>query len=112
MSFYDNENTDFKYPEIAICMEDTDGSKVKLFIPAATPILPMDQMYDNRDLYVNTNNIVSDTTAIWVSPCTESNYITITLPPDIGPLKKGDKVLVMFMNGDVNWPFISRRYYE
>ena len=41
-------------------MEDTDGSKVKLFIPAATPILPMDQMYDNRDLYVNTNNIVSD----------------------------------------------------
>lgn len=112
MSFYDNENTDFKYPEIAICMEDTTGSTAKICIPAATPILPMDQMYDNKDLYINTNNIVSDKTAIWVSPCTESNYINITLPPDIGSLKKGDKVLVMFMNGDVNWPFILRRYYE
>lgn len=112
MSFYDNENTDFKYPEIAICMEDTKGPEVKICIPIATPTLPMDQMYDNKDLQISTGNIVSDTTAIYVSPCTESNYITITLPPDIGPLKAGDKVLVVFLNGDVNWPVITRRYYE
>lgn len=111
MSFYENENTDFKYPEIGICMEDTEGPNVKLCIPIATPTLPMDDMYDNRDLYVNTKNIVSDMTAISISPCTESNYITIPLPPDIGNLSKGDKVLLVFLNGDVNDPTILRRYY-
>ena len=112
MSFYDNDLTDFKYPEIAICMEDTSGPKVKICIPIATPTLPMDTMYDNKDLYVSMGNIVSDKTAIYVSPCTESNYIEITLPPDLGSLKAGDKVLVIFLNGDVNQPVILRRYYE
>lgn len=112
MSFYNNDGTDFKYPEIAICMEDTSGPEVKICIPIATPILPMDTIYDNKDLYISTSNIVSDKTALSISPCTESNYITITLPPDVGSLKAGDKVLVIFLNGDVNKPVIIRRYYE
>ena len=110
--FYQNDGTDFKYPEIGICMENTVGPTVKLAIPIATPMLPLDSIYDNKDLSISSSNIVSDKTAIYISPCTESNYITINLPPDIGCLKKGDKVLVVFLGGDVNEPTILRRYYD
>lgn len=101
---------DFKYPEIGICMEDTKGPNAKIAIPIATPTLPTDIAYDNTDLSTSTQNIVSDITPMYIAPCTTSNYITMKLPSDIGSLKKGDKVILLFIGGDVNSPTILRRY--
>lgn len=101
---------DYIYPEIGICMEDTEGSDVKIAIPIATPTLPTDIAYDNKDLSVDTQNIVSDTTPMYIAPCITSNYITIKLPSEIESLKKGDKVILIFIGGDVNSPVILRRY--
>ncbi len=101
---------DYIYPEIGICMEDTEGPDVKIAIPIATPTLPTDIAYDNKDLSVDTQNIVSDTTPMYIAPCITSNYITIKLPSEIESLKKGDKVILIFIGGDVNSPVILRRY--
>lgn len=109
-SFY--QNFDFKYPEIGVCLENTTGPTVKIAIPIATPTLPMSMPYDNRDLYVLTNNIVSDQTAMYIAPCTVSNYITMRLPSDIKSLSAGDKVILIFIGGDINKPTILRRYEE
>lgn len=103
-------NIDFKYPEIGVCMEDTTGPNVKISIPIATPTLPIDIAYDNKDLSISTQNIVSDLTAMYISPCTTSNYITMKLPSEIESLKKGDKVILLFIGGDLNSPVILRRY--
>ena len=101
---------DFKYPEIGVCMEDTIGPDVKISIPIATPTLPTDIAYDNKDLSISTQNIVSDLTAMYISPCITSNYITVKLPSEIESLKKGDKVILLFIGGDLNSPVILRRY--
>lgn len=101
---------EYRYPEIGICMEDTEGPEVKISIPIATPTLPLDIAYDNKDLSVNTQNIVSDTTAMYIAPCITSNYITMKLPSEIKSLSKGDKVILIFIGGDVNSPVILRRY--
>src|SRR5699024_6440060 len=100
---------DYIYTEIGICMEDTEGPEVKIAIPIATPTLPTDIAYDNKDLSVDTQNIVSDTTPMYIAPCITSNYITIKLPSEIESLKKGDKVILIFIGGDVNSPVILRR---
>lgn len=91
-------------------MEDTEGPDAKIAIPIATPTLPTDIAYDNKDLSVDTQNIVSDTTPMYIAPCITSNYITIKLPSEIESLKKGDKVILIFIGGDVNSPVILRRY--
>lgn len=108
--FYADKDTDFKYPEIGICMEDSTGPTVKISIPIATPTLPLDSIYDNKDLKPNTNNIVSSQTAMYISPCTVSNYIEISLPKEIESIKRGDKVILLFIGGDINNPIILRRY--
>lgn len=110
--FYKEGDTEFKYPEIGICMEKTNGPKVKIAIPIATPTLPLEQAYDNKDLAISTSNIVSDKTAMYISPCTVSNYITMNLPDDIKSLNKGDKVILIFIGGDINKPTILRRYED
>lgn len=110
-AFYKNENTDFKYPEIGICMEDTKGDgKVKIFIPVATPILPNINIYDNKDLSIPLTNIVSDTSAMDIFPCIVSNYITMNLPKEIESLKKDEQVVIIFIGGDINKPVIIGRY--
>lgn len=111
-TFYSEANIDFKYPEIGICMEDTkkDSTTVKISIPIATPTLPLDEAYDETELTPNTNNIVSNMDTMHISACTESNYITMALPKDIRHLHKGDKVVLGFIGGDINMPFIMRRY--
>lgn len=103
---------DFKYPEIGVVMENTTDRTVKIAIPIATPTLPLDYIYDNKDLPPNTDNIISDTTAMYIEPCTVSNYITIKLPSEIESLNKGDKVILIFIGGDLNSPAILRRYDE
>lgn len=110
ISFYKNENTDFKYPEIGICMEDTTDRTVKIFIPIATPTLTNEQPYDNKDLLVSTRNIISDKSAMDIGPCTVSNYIIMNLPDSMESLKKDDKVILLFIGGDLNKPVIIGRY--
>ena len=109
-NFY--QTFDFKYPEIGVCMEDTVGPTAKVFIPIATPTLPSIQCYDNKDLFFKIDNIVSDTTSMYITACISSNYITMKLPSDIKSLSKGDKVILIFIGGDINKPAILRRYEE
>jgi hypothetical protein len=82
--FYKNAETDFKYPEIGVCMEYTEGPTAKISIPIATPSIHLSNLYDNKDLKVSTKNIVSDSSAMHISACTSSNYIEIKLPAIIG----------------------------
>ena len=103
---------DFKYPEIGICMENTTGPTVKIFIPIATPTLSNADTYDNKDMFLKTSNIVSDMTSINIEACTTSNYITMRLPSDIESLDKGDQVIIVFIGGDINKPAILRRYEQ
>lgn len=112
-SFYKEAKTDFKYPEIGICMQDTTGDgKVKIFIPIATPTLSSNSIYDNKDLPISTRNIISDVSSMDIYPCTISNYITMKLPSSIESLKRNDKVILVFIGGDINKPVILGRYEE
>lgn len=111
-SFYKDANTDFKYPEIGICMEDTEGPYAKIGIPILTPTLSLYMPYDEKQLFPNTNNIKSSIDTMRIESCTESNYIEIRLPEDITYLSKGDKVIINFIGGDINVPYIVRRYVE
>lgn len=108
--FYKGAKIDFKYPEVGICLEDTTGRTAKIAIPIATPTLPMDGPYDNKDLKPSLSNILSDTKTIDISPCTVSNYIIMDLPDDIESLSKGDRVILIFIGGDINCPVILRRW--
>lgn len=101
---------DFKYPEIAVCMEDTDGPIAKIFIPIATPTLSNSLIYDTKGLPLNLSNIKS--TGINkgnISRVTESNYIEMKLPDD-QPAKKGDKFIIVFIGGNVNNGVLLGRY--
>ena len=101
---------DFKYPEIAVCMEDTDGPTAKIFIPIATPTLSDSLIYDTKGLPLNLSNIKS--TGINkgnISRVTESNYIEMKLPDD-QPAKKGDKFIIVFIGGNVNNGVLLGRY--
>lgn len=111
-SFYSNENTDFKYPEIGICLEDSINGTIKMFIPIATPTLSRDAAYDTKDLNIPTRNIISDKSSMDFKRCTISNYISMKVPSFIGDLKKGDKVILVFIGGDINKPTIIGRYEE
>lgn len=108
--FY-GKNIDFAYPEIAICLEDTIGPMAKIFVPIATPTLPHSVAYDNKGFKLYMDNIISDTTTLFVQPCTESNYIELRLPDDKGA-KKDDKFIIVFIGGDVNKPTLIGRYNE
>lgn len=110
-SFYKNEKTDFIYPEIGICMEDTNEDRAaKIFIPIATPTLPRNGIYDNKEPVTALSNIVSNTSSMDIFGCTISNYITINLPDNIDSLKVNDKVVLVFIGGDINKPVIIGRY--
>ena len=101
---------DFKYPEIAVCMEDTDGPTAKIFIPIATPTLSNSLTYDTKGLPLNLSNIKS--TGINkgnISRVTETNYIEMKLPDD-QPAKKGDKFIIVFIGGNVNNGVLLGRY--
>lgn len=109
--FYNTSDLEFKFPEIAICLEDTDGPYAKIFIPVVTPLLSKNLAYDTKDGPVNLDNIISDTSSCYIIPCTESNYITLRLPDD-NPAIKGEKFIVIFLGGEVNHPVLIGRYRE
>ena len=111
-NFYSDGTIDLRYPEIGICMEDTTGPYAKIAIPIATPTLPLDQAYDNIDLAISTQNIVSNTESMYITPCTTSNYISIKLPSNMTSLSRGDNVILIFIGGDINKPVILRWYED
>ena len=119
------QDLDLKYPELAICLEDSKEGIAKFFIPILTPLLESNKAYENKDIRLSKSNILSDTTSMEINACTTSNYLELHLPSMqvidpktsklktiIGSCKKGDKYAIVFIGGDPNKPFILGRYED
>lgn len=126
------QNLDLRYPELAICLEDSVNGIAKFYIPVLTPLLESDEPYDIADINVSKSNILSDTSSMEINACTSSNYLELRLPnkeymePSLGPNNtitstltsvqdsciKGDKYVVIFVAGDPNKPVLIGRYYD
>lgn len=106
-NFYDN--FDLRYPEIAICLEDTDTNIGKFFIPVLTPLLDKDVPYDESDNNFNKYNI-ENRDDIRLSPVNLSNYIELKLPKGYESAKKDDMFIVIFLSGDPNKPILIGGY--
>ena len=102
---------DYKYTEIAICLEDTEipAAKGKFFLPIITPMLNSEVPYEKQEQQVNTNNILSDINLSSIVPCTISNYVELPLPSGVTSAKKGDKFQVNFVGGEVNNPVLQQK---
>lgn len=110
-NFYRDQ--DFRYPEIAICIEDSNDIEAKFCIPALTPFVSKDKPYDELDSEPNKMNILNrDRSNLDIKRCTTSNYITLELPESIREVgcRKEDKFVVSFIGGDINKPYIIGRY--
>lgn len=127
------QDLDLRYPELAICIEDSVDGIAKFYIPVLTPILDSSEPYDITDINVNKSNILSDTSSMEINACTSSNYLELRLPgkefmmsslnstkDDIhntrttitDPCFKGDMFVVVFIGGDPNKPVIIGRYHN
>lgn len=119
------QDLDLKYPELAICLEDSVDGVAKFYIPVLTPIMDSSEAYDETDNYVVKSNILSDTSAMEINVCTTSNYLELRLPnmqmidpktgkiiDIIGTCSKGDIFVVIFIGGDPNKPYILGRYFN
>ena len=106
------QNLELKFPEFAICIEDSKDGVAKFFIPILTPTLDKNIPYDKKELNVNTRNIVNDVSSMNIEACTYSNYLSLKLPHQDKSCKKGDKFVVIFIGGDPNKPYLLGRYYD
>ena len=106
------QNLDLRYPELAICIEDTDTKVAKFFIPVLTPILNKDKPYEETDNNISKTNIISDSSSMDISACTSSNYLELILPDNIQGCSKGDTFVIVFIGGDPNKPVLLGRYYN
>lgn len=106
------QNLELKFPEFAICLEDSKDGIAKFFIPVLTPLLDSDEPYDVTDLTIDTKNIINDTSSMNIGKCTESNYLSLKLPHSDNECKKGDIFVITFISGDPNKPYILGRYYD
>lgn len=104
-SFGFYEEYDFKYPEIAICIEDTDEPFGKFFIPILTPCIGNREPYTKKVEGLDTSNIANDTKR-FVTNINTSNYLDLPLPVGMSKAKKGDKFVVVFIGGDCNHPVL------
>ena len=100
-SFFDNIN--LQYPEIAICLEDSDTGTGKFYIPILMPLLPKDVPYNTIVDNSNISNIKNkDNTPFCKMPkYTTSNYIELKVP-NCQSIKKGDIFIIVFIGGDLN----------
>lgn len=106
-NFYDE--LDLKYPEIAICIEDTETNIGKFMIPILTPMLNITEPYIKKhDEFEKTNIINGDD--IKASPVNLTNYIEMKLPKGYNAAKKDDKFIVVFIGGDINKPVLIGGY--
>lgn len=108
-NFY--EELDLRYPEIAICMEDTNTNIGKFFIPILTPTLNSSKPYLEKNNDFNTKNLINSN-GLNASPVYFSNYIELKLPKGITTAKKDDKFIVIFIGGDINKPVLIGGYEE
>lgn len=110
-NFYKDQ--EFRYLEIAVCLENSNGLEAKFCIPALTPFVEQDEPYDKLDIEPSKRNILNkNKTNLDIKKCTTSNYITLELPEknrETG-CRKGDKFVVSFIGGDINKPYIIGGY--
>lgn len=106
-NFYDN--LDLRYPEIAICLEDTDTNIGKFFIPILTPTLNKNEPFYEIDNTFDKKNI-ENYDDLRLSPVYLSNYIELKLPKGYENAKKDDKFIVVFLGGDINKPILIGGY--
>lgn len=106
------QDLDLRYPELAICLEDSVNGIAKFFIPILTPILDSDKPYDETDINIRTSNILNSTSSMEINACTSSNYIELRLPDNIQSCKKDEVFVILFVGGDPNKPYILGRYYN
>ena len=82
-SFYDK--LDFKYPEIAICIETIDRlnpGNPKFIIPVLTPNMNTDSE-STQLIYQNSSNLRNGDTIPEVTNITMNNYMRIPLPKEL-----------------------------
>lgn len=106
------QTLDLRYPELAICIEDSVNSIAKFYIPVLTPILDSDKPYDETDININISNILNDSSSMEINACTSSNYLNLHLPEKIDSCIKGDIFVIIFIGGDPNKPVLLGRYYN
>lgn len=106
------QDLDFKYPELAICIEDSIDGIAKFHIPVLTPMLDREEAYDITDNNVNKSNIISKSDSMDITACTSSNYLELHLPTNDNSCQKGDIFVIVFIGGNPNMPFILGRYYD
>lgn len=118
-SFYDE--TDLRYPEIAICLEDTSGPTGKFSIPILTPFMDNDQIVSITEVNDTSKTLLSGSRKeLEIGSCEISNYLELKLPDIVlhemqyhNPnlvVHKGDKFLAVFVGGDVNKCKLISRY--
>lgn len=111
-SFYDDPQLN-DYNLIAICAEDTKKyNKGKFYIPALTPFLDRSEPYIKTDKLVKTSNILNNKENLDIVPCNTSNYVELLIPDNLGEIKKDEKVMICFLNKDIQNPVILGRYLE
>ena len=119
------QNLDLRYPELAICIEDSVDGVAKFYIPVLTPMLESNNPYDITDIGINKSNILSDSSSMEIGTCINSNYLELRLPSMqyidpktdkiitmTGSCVKGDIFVIVFIGGDPNKPYILGRYYN
>jgi len=106
------QDLDLRYPELAICLENSVDGIAKFYIPVLTPMLTKDEPYDKKDININKSNILNDSSSMDISACTSSNYLELRLPNNDSNCNKGDIYAIQFIGGDPNKPFILGRYYN
>ncbi|MBQ8732983.1 MAG: hypothetical protein IJY76_00595 [Anaerotignum sp.] len=120
------QDLDLRYPELAICLEDSVEGVAKFYIPVLTPLLESDNPYDITDNYVSKSNILSDSSSMEIGACTTSNYLELHLPsitdmhyidPETDEVLtvrdscvKGEVFAVLFIGGDPNKNYILGMY--
>lgn len=104
------------FTEIAIALDDfIYGENAKITIPALLPMVNKDEP-TNTVSYLNNSIIINKhKDELYVDKCIKSNYIDLYVPKELSPDNtykgyKGQKFVVNFIGGDINKPFIYRRY--
>lgn len=118
--FYDN--LDLKYPEIAICVEDTFYGAIgrtKFSIPVLTPNLNQSTISQGVIRQDGSSLVNKNKKAVEIENITVGNYITIPVPSRLVTpnsrglaIRKDSKWIVIFMGGDINKPQIISEYLE
>lgn len=117
-SFFQDQ--DFKYPEIAILLEDIsiDSNMGKFYVPILTPTMAGDRIIESSKPVLSTANILNKDD-LGLSSYTESNYVELEVPKYIFPftasggaevpvtityhnITKGSKFVIVFVGGDIN----------